>query len=93
MYLLSEGKYLESVVVIGNIVIDVMKYIVDDNYKFNIMDKYYDKKFIFMIVYWWENIGKFMENIFKVVRCLIDEYIDLVLVYLMYKNLKVWEVV
>lgn len=57
MYLLSEGKYLESVVVIGNIVIDVMKYIVDDNYKFNIMDKYYDKKFIFMIVYWWENIG------------------------------------
>lgn len=34
-----------------------------------------------------------MENIFKVVRCLIDEYIDLVLVYLMYKNLKVWEVV
>ncbi len=39
-----------------------------------------------------ENIGKPMENIFKAVRRLIDEYTDLALVYPMHKNPKVREV-
>ncbi|CAC8068856.1 UDP-GlcNAc 2-epimerase [Staphylococcus aureus] len=91
-HLLSEGKYSESVVVTGNTVIDAMKYTVDDNYKSNIMDKYHDKKFILMTAHRRENIGKPMENIFKAVRRLIDEYTDLALVYPMHKNPKVREV-
>ncbi|MBO8628115.1 UDP-N-acetylglucosamine 2-epimerase, partial [Staphylococcus aureus] len=39
-----------------------------------------------------ENIGQPMENIFKAVRRLIDEYTDLALVYPMHKNPKVREV-
>ncbi|CXM12050.1 UDP-GlcNAc 2-epimerase [Staphylococcus aureus] len=91
-HLLSEGKYSESVVVTGNTVIDAMKYTVDDNYKSNIMDKYHDKKFILMTAHRRENIGQPMENIFKAVRRLIDEYTDLALVYPMHKNPKVREV-
>ncbi len=91
-HLLSEGKYSESVVVTGNTAIDAMKYTVDDNYKSNIMDKYHDKKFILMTAHRRENIGKPMENIFKAVRRLIDEYTDLALVYPMHKNPKVREV-
>lgn len=91
-HLLSEGKYSESVVVTGNTAIDAMKYTVDDNYKSNIMDKYHDKKFILMTAHRRENIGQPMENIFKAVRRLIDEYTDLALVYPMHKNPKVREV-
>ncbi|MGT0180839.1 non-hydrolyzing UDP-N-acetylglucosamine 2-epimerase [Staphylococcus aureus] len=91
-HLLSEGKYSESVVVTGNTAIDAMKYTVDDNYKSNIMHKYHDKKFILMTAHRRENIGKPMENIFKAVRRLIDEYTDLALVYPMHKNPKVREV-
>ncbi|CFF01115.1 non-hydrolyzing UDP-N-acetylglucosamine 2-epimerase [Staphylococcus aureus] len=91
-HLLSEGKYSESVVVTGNTAIDAMKYTVDDNYKSNIMDKYHDKKFILMTAHRRENIGEPMENIFKAVRRLIDEYTDLALVYPMHKNPKVREV-
>ncbi|HCX2121378.1 TPA: UDP-N-acetylglucosamine 2-epimerase (non-hydrolyzing) [Staphylococcus aureus] len=91
-HLLSEGKYSESVVVTGNTAIDAMKYTVDDNYKSNIMDKYHDKKFILMTAHRRENIGQSMENIFKAVRRLIDEYTDLALVYPMHKNPKVREV-
>ncbi len=91
-HLLSEGKYSESVVVTGNTAIDTMKYTVDDNYKSNIMDKYHDKKFILMTAHRRENIGQPMENIFKAVRRLIDEYSDLALVYPMHKNPKVREV-
>lgn len=91
-HLLSEGKYSESVVVTGNTAIDAMKYTVDDNYKSNIMDKYHDKKIILMTAHRRENIGQPMENIFKAVRCLIDEYTDLALVYPMHKNPKVREV-
>lgn len=91
-HLLSEGKYSESVVVTGNTAIDAMKYTVDDNYKYNIMDKYHDKKFILMTAHRRENIGQPMENIFKAVRRLIDEYTDLALVYPMHKNPKVREV-
>lgn len=90
-HLLSEGKYSESVVVTGNTAIDAMKYTVDDNYKSNIMDKYHDKKFILMTAHRRENIGQPMENIFKAVRRLIDEYTDLALVYPMHKNPKVRE--
>ena len=39
-----------------------------------------------------ENLGQPMENIFKAVRRLIDEYTDLVLVYPMHKNPKVRDV-
>lgn len=91
-HLLSEGKYSESVVVTGNTAIDAMKYTVDDNYKSNIMDKYHDKKFILMTAHRRENIGQPMENIFKAVRRLIDEYTYLALVYPMHKNPKVREV-
>ncbi|HDA7797850.1 TPA: UDP-N-acetylglucosamine 2-epimerase (non-hydrolyzing) [Staphylococcus aureus] len=91
-HLLSEGKYSESVVVTGNTAIDAMKYTVDDNYKSNIMDKYHDKKFILMTAHRRENIGQPMENIFKAVRRLIDEYTDLALVYPMHKSPKVREV-
>ncbi|MDA3753889.1 non-hydrolyzing UDP-N-acetylglucosamine 2-epimerase [Staphylococcus aureus] len=91
-HLLSEGKYSESVVVTGNTAIEAMKYTVDDNYKSNIMDKYHDKKFILMTAHRRENIGQPMENIFKAVRRLIDEYTDLALVYPMHKNPKVREV-
>ncbi|HCZ8480352.1 TPA: UDP-N-acetylglucosamine 2-epimerase (non-hydrolyzing) [Staphylococcus aureus] len=91
-HLLNEGKYSESVVVTGNTAIDAMKYTVDDNYKSNIMDKYHDKKFILMTAHRRENLGQPMENIFKAVRRLIDEYTDLVLVYPMHKNPKVRDV-
>ena len=39
-----------------------------------------------------ENLGQPMENIFKAVRRLIDEYTDLALVYPMHKNPKVRDV-
>ncbi len=91
-HLLNEGKYSESVVVTGNTAIDAMKYTVDDNYKSNIMDKYHDKKFILMTAHRRENLGQPMENIFKAVRRLIDEYTDLALVYPMHKNPKVRDV-
>lgn len=54
-----------------------------------IINKYKGKKVILLIVYCCENIGELMYQIFKVVRDLVDEYKDVVFIYLMYCNLKV----
>lgn len=61
---------------IGNIVIDVLKMIVKEIYEYEVLMKLGDDCFILLMVYWCENLGELMKNMFCVVKCIVDEYED-----------------
>lgn len=72
---LREGINENDIYIIGNIVIDVMKYIVEENYVFendelNKID--FNKKVIMIIVYRRENWGEGIENICKVLNIIVE---------------------
>jgi len=94
--LLREGYPEENIYVTGNTVIDALKYVVKENYIFDIdllnnLD-YKNKKVILLTSHRRENIGKPMENIFKAIRDIVLKYEDVELVFPMHLNPKVREI-
>lgn len=66
--LIFEGKFNNNIFVIGNIVIDVLKMIIKENYNYFIIDEIGNDRMILLIFYRRENLGKFMKNIFRVIK-------------------------
>lgn len=95
--LLAEGIKLENIAKTGNTVIDVMKYTVDDNYKFNTESlnaiDYKNKRVITLTAHRRENLGKPLENICESVNEITKKYEDVVFVYPVHLNPKVREIV
>lgn len=94
--LMVEGVKEEIIFVIGNIVIDIFKFIVKEDYVFkedSLINIDFLKRIIFFIVYRRENFGKLFENIFEVVLKIVNEFEDVVFVYFVYLNLNVKDVV
>ncbi len=77
----KENKSEESIFVTGNTVIDVFKYIVNDEFKHSMLDWVGDRKLILMTAHRRESQGEPHRNIFRAVRRLADEREDIAIVY------------
>ncbi len=88
--LISESINPQNIFKTGNTVIDAMKSVVEDDYIFE--DKklskidFNDKRVILLTAHRRENWGEPMKNIFKAVRRVVDEYVDVELVFPMHLN-------
>lgn len=97
MNLIKEGVSKENIYVVGNTVIDTMRYTISKNYKFkneilNNID--FSKKVIVVTAHRRENWGEPIKNICKAVKKLSYEYIDdIQFVFLTHLNPIVKEIV
>lgn len=91
--LLKEGYSESSIYVTGNTSIDALLEITSREYEFEneLLNKldYENKKIILMTSHRRENIGKPMEDIFGALRKVVDENLDVELVYPVHLNPKV----
>lgn len=87
--LLKENKNKENIFVTGNTVIDAMKTTVSKDYKNEVIDWAGSNKLILLTAHRRENIGKPMENIFKAVNKITEEFKDVKVVYPVHLNPKV----
>lgn len=91
--LLKEDYPDDKIYITGNTVIDALKYVVKDDYKFkddllNSLD-YNNKRIILLTSHRRENIGKPMENIFTGIRDIVGKYEDVEVVFPVHLNPKV----
>lgn len=94
--LLKEDYPDEKIFITGNTVIDALKYVVKEDYIFeldllNNLD-YKNKKVILLTSHRSENIGKPMENIFTAIKDIVEEYKDVEVVFPMHLNPKVRDI-
>lgn len=94
--LLKEDYPDEKIFITGNTVIDALKYVIKEDYIFDIdllnnLD-YENKRVILITSHRSENIGKPMENIFTAIKDIMEKYEDVELVFPMHLNPKVREI-
>ncbi len=88
--LISEGINPQAIVKTGNTVIDALMTVIDASYTFddsrlNKID-FDSKKVILLTAHRRENLGEPMENIFGAVRRLVDDFIDVELIFPVHMN-------
>lgn len=90
--LLKENIDKEKIYVTGNTVIDAMKTTVNKSYANPDIKWAEDSKLILLTAHRRENIGKPMENVFKAVKRIVDEFEDVKVIYPIHLNPKVREI-
>lgn len=95
---LEKENIVSNVYVTGNTVIDAMKSTIKENYQFK--DEKLrqvkfseEKKFILMTAHRRENLGKPLENICNAVRRIVEEFVDVTVIYPVHMNPKVRDTV
>ncbi len=83
--LLSEGKK-NNIFVTGNTAIDAIHMTYDENYSHEILDWLGDNKLILLTAHRRENLGQPMENMFKAIARIAEEFDDIRVVYPIHKN-------
>lgn len=90
--LLKEGRE-NNIYVTGNTAIDALKLTIKEDYKNAEIDDFNkDERIILLTSHRRENIGTPMENIFKAVKRIADEYENVKIIYPIHKNPKVREI-
>lgn len=90
--LLKEFK-LNNIYVTGNTAIDALKLTIKEDYKNSKIDDFNENERIILLTsHRRENIGTPMENIFKAVKRIADEYENVKVIYPVHKNPKVREI-
>ena len=84
--LLKEGKNEADIYVTGNTAIDALKTTVKEGYTSDILEWAKDSKLIVLTAHRRENLGKPLENMFKAIKRIVDEYGDIKVVYPVHKN-------
>lgn len=94
--LLREGYEENKIFVTGNTSIDALKWVIDENYKFEdeIINNinFESRKVILLTSHRRENIGKPMENIFSAIYDIVNENENVEVIYPMHLNPKVREI-
>lgn len=94
--LLKEDYPEEKIFITGNTVIDALKYVIKEDYIFDIdlLNKldYKNKRVILLTCHRGENIGKPMEEIFTAIKDIVEKYEDVELVFPMHLNPRVREI-
>ncbi|OTN75865.1 UDP-N-acetylglucosamine 2-epimerase [Enterococcus sp. 8G7_MSG3316] len=91
--LIKENHPEEKIYITGNTAIDAMKYTVDNEYSSPLLEELRDKKIILVTMHRRENIGKPMENVFRAINKLVEEYDDISILFPMHKNPEVRKLV
>jgi UDP-N-acetylglucosamine 2-epimerase (non-hydrolysing) len=94
--LLMENYPSEKIFVTGNTVIDALVRVIDDGYRFeddflNSLD-YKNKKIILLTAHRRENIGEPMVNIFRAIKKVVEENMDIEVIYPIHLNPNVREI-
>ena len=84
--LLKEGKDNSSIYVTGNTAIDALKTTVTNNYSNKYLDWASGSKLIMLTAHRWENLGKPMENIFRAIKQIVEEFKDVKIIYPIHMN-------
>ena len=87
--LLNEGKNPATIFVTGNTGIDALKTTIDSSYHHDLFEWLGDDRLIMITAHRRENLGKPMENMFKAIKRVLDEYADVKAIYPIHKNPKV----
>ena len=84
--LISEGKKEETIYVTGNTSIDALKLTISDSYKNELLENIGDKRIILLTAHRRENLGQPMENIFKAIKRIVNEFEFVEVVYPVHLN-------
>lgn len=84
--LINEGKKEENIYVTGNTAIDALKTTVKEEYKSEVLSWAENSKLIVLTAHRRENLGQPLENMFKAIKRVVDEYEDIKVVYPVHKN-------
>ena len=84
--LLSENKLPNTIYVTGNTVIDALKTTVRNDYHNSDLEWAKDSRLILLTAHRRENLGQPMENIFKAIRQVVDEFDDVKVLYPVHLN-------
>lgn len=90
--LLNERKSIESIYVTGNTAIDALRTTVRDEYTHSELDWAMGSRLILITAHRRENLGKPMENMFRAIRRVMDEYADVKAIYPVHMNPAVREI-
>lgn len=90
--LLNEGKDPNTIYVTGNTVIDALKTTVRDNYNHPELDWAKDSRLIMITAHRRENLGEPMCHMFKAIRRVMDEHLDVKAIYPIHMNPAVREI-
>ncbi len=84
--LLNEGKNPSSIIVTGNTAIDALKTTVRDDYHLDLLDWAADSRLLVLTAHRRENLGEPMHRMFRAIRCILDDFPDVKLVYPVHLN-------
>lgn len=84
--LLKEGRRNETIYVTGNTAIDALKTTVKNNYTHPELDWASDSKLIMLTAHRRENLGEPMQQMFRAIRQVLDEYSDIKVIYPIHMN-------
>lgn len=84
--LLREGKDASTIFVTGNTAIDALKTTVKENYENPIFNWVGNDRLIMLTAHRRENLGQPLENMFKAIKRIVDEYENIKVVYPVHKN-------
>lgn len=84
--LLAEGKNKEYIFITGNTAIDALKTTVRSDYYHKELEWAKDSRLILITAHRRENIGKPMENMFRAIKRVLNEHIDVKAIYPIHLN-------
>lgn len=84
--LLDEGKEENDIYVTGNTAIDALKTTIKDDYQHKYLDWAKGSRLILITAHRRENLGQPMNNMFRAIKRIVDEYPDIKAVYPIHKN-------
>lgn len=90
--LLNEGKCPETIYVTGNTAIDALKITVCAEYTHSELDWAKDSRLILITAHRRENLGEPMRNMFRAIRRVMDEHLDVKAIYPIHMNPVVREI-
>ena len=90
--LLKEGKNPQSIFVTGNTAIDALKSTVNPAYSNEHLEWVSDSRLVMITAHRRENLGEPMENMFKAIRRIVDEFDDVKAIYPIHMNPVVREI-
>lgn len=86
MNLLKEGKNPDTIYVTGNTAIDALKTTVREDYKHPELDWAADSRLILITAHRRENLGEPMRAMFRAIRRVMDEHLDVKAIYPIHMN-------
>ncbi|MDD6808013.1 MAG: UDP-N-acetylglucosamine 2-epimerase (non-hydrolyzing) [Oscillospiraceae bacterium] len=84
--LLKEGKNPETIYVTGNTAIDALKTTVRENYSHKELEWASGSKLIMITAHRRENLGEPMHHMFRAIRRILDEHLDVKAIYPIHMN-------